>query len=231
MTVLRSRGAGHTSGRLRRDDPLDLVDGAAGVDVDDPVPPGRAGRLDVPGDVVEEHDLPGLDRQPPGRERVDPRVGLDQPDLVRIDDVVGDVLESPAALALAGLGGRVAQDARQEARAQAGEPVEELTVQGADVPAPEVLDQLVGAGLVEPELASARSPAPRPCRSRRYRDRPGTPREAASTEPGARPRRRSKGSGKSESSLTSSTEPMSRTTARMVTILPRRSRVRAGSGP
>ena len=122
------------------------------------MPPGRAGRLDVPGDVVEEHDLPGLDHQPPGRQRVDLRVGLDQPDLVRIHDVVGDVLETPAALPLASLGGRVAQDARQQARAQAGEPVEELTVQRADVPAPEVLDQLVGGGFVEPELASPRRP-------------------------------------------------------------------------
>ena len=65
-----------------------------GVDVEHGVPAQGTGGGDVGLDVVEEQDLVRLHAEAPGHELVRRRVGLGQPDLVAVDDVVGDVLEA-----------------------------------------------------------------------------------------------------------------------------------------
>jgi hypothetical protein len=111
--------------------------------VDYGVPPGRPCSLDVGGDVVEERHLVRLHAEPAFGERVDGRVGLLHPHLVGVDDVVGDLGEAPARLPLPGTRARVAEDAGQLRGSSGREPVEERLVEHADVPAPEVVHQLV----------------------------------------------------------------------------------------
>src|SRR6478735_5765021 len=135
------------------DDALHRRDRRRGVAVEDRVPAEGTRGDDVGLDVVEEHDLPGLDAEPAGNELVRRRVGLGEPHLVAVDDVVGDVLEPVAPLALAGAGAGVGQDRGEPRGTLAGEPVEQLAVQGADVPAPEVVHERVDLQVVQTERA------------------------------------------------------------------------------
>ena len=161
-----------------------------------------------------------LDPEPRGGERVDGRVGLGQADLVGVDDVVGHLLEAPVSLGLPRAGSGVRQDPGLEPPApHAGEPVDQRLVEGADVPAPVVGHQLVGLRVAEAEPAL---PVPADLASVDLAQ-PGVPVEVGCGRD--RPRRPargavSNGAGKTASSITSSTEPMSKTTA-LITKPPR----------
>jgi hypothetical protein len=80
---------------LRRDDGLDLADRGRSVDVVDACQPSARAAATLGRVVVEKDDLVWLDAQPLGRQRVDGGIGLCQADLVGVDDVVGDLLETP----------------------------------------------------------------------------------------------------------------------------------------
>ena len=88
-----------------------------------------------------------------GHDLVRRRVGLGEPHLVAVDDVVGDVLEAVEPLALARAGTGVRQDRGEPRGTLAGEPVEQLAVQRADVPAPEVVQERVDLPVVQGERA------------------------------------------------------------------------------
>src|SRR6516162_5641215 len=131
---------------------LDLRDGLGVVPVVDRVDArvARAGHA-RPG-VVEKHRLPGAGAEPFAYEGVDPRVGLGDPGLVRVHDLVHEVLEAVGRLLpFPGADEAVAQDPGAIARAQPAGVLDQLGVRATHVLAPGVGHELRELLLVQAE--------------------------------------------------------------------------------
>ena len=133
-----------------------------------PRSPGRcrstappAGRPPCPFDVrpvvVEEHRPGRLDLQAGADEGVGSGVGLAQPALVGVDELVDQVLEAVGGLlALPGADEAVAEDPGPVARAQQAGVLDQLGVGRPEVVAPQVGHELRELPLVEAEALSRR---------------------------------------------------------------------------
>lgn len=95
--------------------------------------------------VVEEDDLPRLGPEALARQQVDPRIGLEQAHLMRVHEVVHEVLVPIGGLlTLTGASTAVGQDAGLVARPQRACPLDQLGVGSAEVNAPEAFHDRAG---------------------------------------------------------------------------------------
>jgi hypothetical protein len=103
-------------------------------------PPGS---LNVRLEVIEEHHLRGRSPEALAGEGVDRRIGLAHPALVRVDDLIDEVLEPVGGpLAFPGADEAVAQDPGAVPRAQPARVVDQLRVGGPEVLTPQVSQEV-----------------------------------------------------------------------------------------
>ena len=167
---------------------------------------------------IEENRLVVADVQVRTDKGVDPPIGLAHPGLVRVDDLVDEVLESVCRLLpLTGADETIAQDPGTVPGAQPAGVFDQFRVRGAQVLAPDVAHIRRELLLVQAEAVPDRLVHAVQCDHAKAAVHPDIA-HAPAMSPAGSPSRASHRRSTPRSGVISSTPPMSNTTARITTM-------------